>query len=58
LPPKPVSTSTGKYVYEGVGMQRGRLQEYGGFASDQWRIKQNLTINPASAGTCRIRSTR
>src|SRR4029077_12053312 len=36
---------TGKYVYEGVGMQRGRLQEYGGFASDQGGIKQNLTIN-------------
>ena len=36
---------TGKYVYEGTGLQRGRLQEYGGFAADQWRIKQNLTLN-------------
>ena len=36
---------TGKYVYEGVGLQRGRLREYGGFASDQWRIRQNVTIN-------------
>jgi Carboxypeptidase regulatory-like domain/TonB-dependent Receptor Plug Domain len=36
---------SGKYVYEGVGLQRGRLREYGGFAADQWRIKQNVTIN-------------
>jgi outer membrane receptor protein involved in Fe transport len=37
--------STGKYVYEGTGMQRGRLREYGGYAQDQWRLRQNLTIN-------------
>jgi hypothetical protein len=36
---------TGKYLYEGVGLQRGRLREYGGYAADQWRVKQNLTIN-------------
>ena len=36
---------TGKYVYEGTGMQRGRLREYGGYAQDQWRLRQNLTIN-------------
>jgi hypothetical protein len=36
---------TGKYVYEGVGLQRGRLREFGGYAADQWRIRQNLTIN-------------
>jgi Carboxypeptidase regulatory-like domain/TonB-dependent Receptor Plug Domain len=37
--------ASGKYVYEGVGLQRGRLREYGGFAADQWRVKQNVTIN-------------
>jgi carboxypeptidase family protein/TonB-dependent receptor-like protein len=36
---------TGKYVYEGTGLQRGRLREFGGYAADQWRVKQNLTIN-------------
>jgi Carboxypeptidase regulatory-like domain/TonB-dependent Receptor Plug Domain len=37
--------ASGKYVYEGVGLQRGRLREYGGYAADQWRLKQNVTIN-------------
>jgi hypothetical protein len=37
--------ATGKYVYEGTGLQRGRLREFGGYAADQWRIRQNLTIN-------------
>jgi hypothetical protein len=36
---------TGKYVYEGVGLQRGRLREGGGYVADQWRLKTNLTIN-------------
>ena len=37
--------STGKYTYEGTGLQRGRLREYGGYAQDQWRMRQNLTVN-------------
>jgi hypothetical protein len=36
---------TGKYVYEGTGLQRGRLREFGGYAADQWKVKSNLTIN-------------
>lgn len=37
--------ATGKYVYEGTGLQRGRLREFGGYAADQWRVRRNLTIN-------------
>jgi hypothetical protein len=37
--------ATGQYVYEGVGTQRGRMREIGGFAQDSWRARQNLTIN-------------
>jgi hypothetical protein len=40
-----IDEKTGKYVYEGIGTQRGRLREYGGYAADQWRVKQDLTIN-------------
>ena len=36
---------SGKYVYIGESMQRGRLREYGMFAQDSWRLKQNLTLN-------------
>ncbi len=36
---------TGKYVYEGVGIQRGRLRETDLFIQDQWRLRQNLTLN-------------
>jgi outer membrane receptor protein involved in Fe transport len=36
---------SGKYVYMGEGLQRGRLREYGIFAQDSWRLKQNLTLN-------------
>ena len=37
--------SSGKYVYMGTGEQLGHLTETAGFAQDQWRWKQNLTIN-------------
>jgi carboxypeptidase family protein/TonB-dependent receptor-like protein len=37
--------SSGSYVFEGTGIQLGRLNEMAGFAQDQWRIRQNLTIN-------------
>ena len=37
--------SSGKYVYLGTGEQRGHLTEFAGFAQDQWRLRQNLTVN-------------
>ena len=37
--------NTGKYVYLAQGVQRGQLHEFGGFIQDQWRAKENLTIN-------------
>jgi len=37
--------NTGKYVYLSPGVQRGQLHEFGGFIQDQWRAKENLTIN-------------
>jgi hypothetical protein len=36
---------SGKYAYMGESMQRGRLREYGMFAQDSWRLRQNLTLN-------------
>ena len=36
---------SGQYVYQGTSMQRGRLREYGIFAQDSWRLRQNLTLN-------------
>jgi outer membrane receptor protein involved in Fe transport len=36
---------SGQYVSLGTGVQRGGMMEYGGFVQDQWRWKQNLTIN-------------
>ena len=37
--------TSGKYVYEGVGMQRGRQREWGVYSQDAWRLKQNMTLN-------------
>ena len=37
--------SSGTYNYMGVGRQEGRLREVGGYVQDQWRMKQNLTLN-------------
>lgn len=36
---------SGKYVYEGVGIQRGALRETGAYIQDQWRLRPNVTIN-------------
>jgi hypothetical protein len=36
---------SGKYVYEGTSLQRGRLREFGFYGQDSWRIRQNLTLN-------------
>ncbi len=40
-----IDAATGKYVYEGVGLQEGALHEEAGYIQDQWRLKQNLTLN-------------
>src|SRR4051812_40556533 len=37
--------NTGKYVYLARGVQRGQLHEFGGFIQDQWRARENFTIN-------------
>ncbi len=37
--------NTGKYVPLAPGVQRGQLHEIGGFIQDQWRARENLTIN-------------
>lgn len=35
----------GKYSFQGTQVQRARLHEIGSFASDTWRVNQNLTLN-------------
>jgi hypothetical protein len=37
--------ATGKYVYQGTSMQRGRLREGGVYIQDAWRLHQNFTLN-------------
>jgi carboxypeptidase family protein len=37
--------STGKYVYQGDSRAQGRLQQSDLFVQDNWRVRQNLTIN-------------
>ena len=37
--------NSGKYMYLSPGVQRGQLHELGGFIQDQWRARENLTIN-------------
>jgi hypothetical protein len=39
-----VSDSSGQYEYLGLGTQRARMWEYGFFAQDTWRARQNLTV--------------
>jgi hypothetical protein len=40
-----IDASTGKYVYMGTGLQEGSLHEEAAYIQDQWRLKQNLTLN-------------
>ena len=40
-----VDPNTGQYVYNGEGMQEGRLTEWDFFIQDNWRVKPNLSIN-------------
>lgn len=35
----------GQYIFEGPGKQQGSLNEFAGYAQDQWRLKPNLTLN-------------
>ena len=37
--------ASGKYVYEGTSMQRGRQRELGFYSQDAWRLKTNMTLN-------------
>lgn len=38
-------SEAGQYSFQGTQVQRARLHEYGYFAADTWRMKQNLTLN-------------
>ena len=40
-----IDEKTGKYVYLGEGIQRGRQREFGVFAQDSWRMRPSLTLN-------------
>ena len=37
--------ASGKYVYTGLSMQRGRQRETGVFAQDSWRVSHSVTLN-------------
>ena len=37
--------NTNKYTYLGDGFQRGFIHQWGFFAQDNWRVRNNLTIN-------------
>jgi hypothetical protein len=36
---------TGQYSYLGDGFQRGNIHQWGFFAQDNWRVRNNLTLN-------------
>ena len=40
-----IDENTNKYVYSGLGIQRGRMREMDFFVQDNWRIKSNLSLN-------------
>jgi Carboxypeptidase regulatory-like domain len=39
-----INEDSGQYEFLGLGTQRGRMWEYGVFAQDTWRMRQNLTL--------------
>jgi hypothetical protein len=39
------SDASGRYVYLGLGKQEGRMDEYGLFVQDAWRLTPTLTLN-------------
>jgi hypothetical protein len=40
-----VDEATGQYVFLGKGVQRGRMNEFGFFAQDSWRLTPTLTLS-------------
>jgi hypothetical protein len=40
-----MDAATGKYVFAGLGLEESRLDEYGVFAQDSWRVRSNLSVN-------------
>ncbi|NQW04008.1 MAG: carboxypeptidase regulatory-like domain-containing protein [Acidobacteria bacterium] len=40
-----LDAATGKYVYQGLALQEGRLEDIGTFVQDSWRVRSNLSIN-------------
>ena len=40
-----LNEDTGEYEYLGDGFQRGFINQWGFFAQDNWRVRNNLTLN-------------
>ncbi len=40
-----LDAGTGKYVYAGLGLEESRLDNWGVYAQDSWRVRPNLTLN-------------
>ena len=40
-----IDEGTGQYVYSGLGIQRGRMDDMGFHAQDSWRVRPDLTLN-------------
>lgn len=40
-----IDENTNKYVYSGLGIQRGRMREMDFFVQDNWRVRPNLSLN-------------
>ena len=40
-----LNESNDQYQYLGLGIQRARLEDYGFFVADTWRMKPNFTLN-------------
>ncbi len=40
-----IDSATGQYVFSGLGLEEGRLDDYGFFVQDSWRVRSNLSVN-------------
>jgi hypothetical protein len=40
-----VDSGSGQYVYAGLGLEESRLDTFGFYAQDSWRMRPNLSIN-------------
>jgi outer membrane receptor protein involved in Fe transport len=40
-----VDAATGKYVFAGLGLEESRLDTFGFYAQDSWRVRPNLSLN-------------